>query len=409
MCTRWSDPQWIREELRRKWDSGRILQALLTEDDLFPLRLPLKRPKSNEVNENFAEVSHWIKRLRDHSRQGIGFGYELIEKEMVHRQSGRNLLPTHAIVPTVQDALRLLKKEREANKFLELAGGMTADWPALQEWAGRYPHKVLAAGDDWTGILAVMKWFSLNPRCGLYLRQLDIPGIDTKFIERRKGILTELLNIILPERAIDHNVSSFEQQFGLRIKPVQVRMRLLDQTQYIQGLSDLTIPVEQLKDWSPGADRVFITENEINGLCFPDTENSLVIFGLGYGVDILKAIAWLKEKEIYYWGDLDTHGFAILDQVRSFLPQTRSLLMEESILLQHRALWSVEDKPFLGQLTRLSPEEQRLLCSLQNNTWGKGVRLEQERISFQQVKQCLREKLIPKGSFAQSDVPGCPV
>lgn len=389
MCTRWSDPQWIREELRRKWESGRILRALLMEDDLFPLRLPLKRPKSNEVNENFAEISRWIKRLRDQSRQGIGFGYELIEKEMVHRQSGRNLLPTHAVVPTVRDALRFLKKEREADKFLELARGISVDWPVLQEWAGQYPHKVLAAGDDWTGILAVLKWFSLNPRCGLYLRQLDIPGIDTKFIEQRKGILTELLYIILPESTIEHSAPSFEQRFGLRVKPVQVRMRLLDQAQYIQGLSDLIIPVEQLTLLKPAVTRVFITENEINGLCFPVAESSLVIFGLGYGVDVLRAVTWLREKEIYYWGDLDTHGFAMLDQVRSFLPQTRSLLMEESILLKHRALWSVEDKPFLGQLTRLTPEEHWLLCSLQNNTWGKGVRLEQERISFQQVKQFL--------------------
>ena len=389
MCTKWSEPQWIREELRRKWESGRILRALLIEDDLFPLRLPLKRPKSNEVNENFAEISRWIKRLKDQSRQGLGFGYELIEKEMVHRQSGRNLLPTHAVVLTVRDALRLLKKEREADKFMELVGRMAADWPDLWEWAGQYPHKVLAVGDDWTGILAVLKWFSLNPCCGLYLRQLDISGIDTKFIEQRKGILTELLNIILPEGAIDPKASSFEQRFGLRVKPMQVRMRLLDQAQYIQGISDLTIPVDQLALLKPAVTRVFITENEINGLCFPDVRSSLVIFGLGYGVDVLRTVTWLKEKEIYYWGDLDTHGFAMLDQVRSFLPQTRSLLMEESILVKYRALWSVEDKPFWGQLTRLTPEEHRLLYSLQSNTWGAGVRLEQERVSFQLVKQIL--------------------
>lgn len=389
MCTRWSDPQWIREELRRKWDSGRILRALLTADDLFPLRLPLKRPKSNEVNENFSEISRWIKLLRDHSRQAIGFGYELIEKEMVHRQSGRNSLPTHAVVPTARDALRLLKKERKADEFLELAGRMSTDWPVLLEWASKYPHKVLDASDDWTGILAVLKWFSLNPRCGLYMRQLNIPGIDTKFIEQRKGILTELLSIILPEETIDHNAMSFEQRFGLQVKPVQVRMRLLDQAQYIQGLSDLTIPVEQLRLLKPAVTRVFITENEINGLCFPSTGSSLVIFGLGYGLDALRAVTWLREKKIYYWGDLDTHGFAMLDQVRSFLPQTYSMLMEESTLFKHRDLWSVEDKPFLGQLTRLTPDEHRLLDSLQSNTWGKGVRLEQERVSFQEVKQFL--------------------
>jgi hypothetical protein len=385
----WSDPKWIRDELSRKWDSGRILQCLVTEDELFSLRMPLKRPENADVNERFAEISRWINILRENSKKVIGFGYELIEKEIHHRQSGRNHIPTHAIVPTVQDAVRLLKKEREAAKFTVLAEAVKAEWPILQEWIRRYPHKVLAVGDDWGGVLAVLKWFSEHPRCGLYLRQLDISGIDTKFIEQRKGILQELLTIILAQDTIDETATSFELRYGLRVKPLQIRLRLLDCEQFVQGISDMVIPVEQLAAFCPTASKVFITENEINGLCFPDVKDSLVIFGLGYGVDVLKSVSWLKEKQIYYWGDIDTHGFAMLDQVRSFLPQTKSMLMDEDILLNHRALWSTELKPFLGQLTRLTAEEHRLFCLLQSNAWGKGARLEQERVAFSQVKRVL--------------------
>jgi len=386
---KWSDSKWIREELSRKWDSGHILRFMLIQDDLFPLRIPLKRPKSSEVNENFAEISRWIKMLKDNSKQTIGFGYELLEKEMVHRQSGRNLIPSHAIISSVQDALQLLKKEREAKKFLKLVQMIKTEWPILKEWLSKYPHKVLAFDDDWIGILAVLRWFSQHPRCGLYLRQLDISGIDTKFIEQRKGILSELLNIILPEDVINQNTQSFELRYGLRVKPVQIRLRLLDPEQHIQGISDMVIPVEQLAVFKPAVSRVFITENEINGLCFPDVEKGMVIFGLGYSVDVLKTVPWLTEKEIYYWGDIDTHGFAMLDQVRSFLPQSKSILMDESILLNHHDLWSVEEKPFFGQLTRLTEDEHGLLCFLQGNTWGKGVRLEQERVSFQQLQKAM--------------------
>ena len=386
MSIKWSDSLWIREQLRRKWDSGRILQSLLMPDDLFPLRIPLKRPQRSEVNENFAEISRWIQSLKKQSKQETGFGFELEEKEIVHRQSGRNLLPTHALIPTMRDALRLLRKEREGDKFLELARLIQAEWPVLQEWILKHPHKVLAVGADWSGILAVLSWFFSHPRCGLYLRQLDIPGIDTKFIEQRKGLLTELLNIILPEEAIDHSAPSFELRYGLQAKPVQVRLRFLDRRQYLQGISDLTIPVEQLAEFKSPVSKVFITENEINGLCFPDIKEALVIFGLGYGVEVLKSVPWLKEKEIYYWGDIDTHGFAILDQVRSFLPQARSLLMNERILMSHQHLWVREEKPSFTQLNRLTADENRLLSSLQNNTWGQGVRLEQERVSFQEVK-----------------------
>ncbi|UWG97976.1 DUF2220 family protein [Dehalobacter sp. DCM] len=395
MSTKWSDPKWIREELNKKWESGRILRSIFEQDDLFPLQISLKKPLRNEVNENFAEISRWIKLLKDHCKEKIGFGYELIEKEMVLRQAGRNQMPTHAIIPTVQDALRLIKKEYEANRFVELSRVIQSSWPNLDEWIGKYPHKVLDVGNEWSGILAVLTWFYDHPRCGLYMRQLDIPGIDTKFIEQRKGIITELLNIILPEDVIEKNVPSFEQRYGLRVKPVTVRLRMLDQEQYIFGLSDMIIPVEQLALLNPPVSRVFITENEINGLCFPDVRSSMVIFGLGYGVDVLKAVPWLKEKEIYYWGDIDTHGFSMLDQVRSFLPQTRSMLMDERILLNHHHLWSVEEKPFFGQLTRLTADEYKLLCLLQGNSWGRGVRLEQERVSFQQVRDVI-EIIIPR-------------
>jgi hypothetical protein len=392
--SKWSEPKWIREELNRKWDTGRILRYLIVQDDLFPLRIPLKRPKSCDVNEYFAEISSWIKILKDNSKEKIGFGYEVIEREIVHRQSGRNHIPTHVIIPTVRDALRLLKKEREADKFMEFTQNIQTEWLNLNEWIGKYPHKVLTVGDDWSGILAVLRWFFNHPRCGLYLRQLDISGIDTKFIEQRKGILTELLNIILPKDAIEQNSLSFEQRYGLRVKPVQVRLRLLDREQFIQGISDMMIPIEQLAAFKPTVSRVFITENEINGLCFPEVKKGLVIFGLGYGVDVLKTVAWLMEKEIYYWGDIDTHGFAMLDQVRSFLPQTKSLLMDERILLNHRDLWSVEEKPFVGQLSRLKTDEHRLFCLLQGDVWGKGVRLEQERVSFGQVQKVISEIIL---------------
>jgi hypothetical protein len=223
---------------------------------------------------------------------------------------------------------------------------------------------------------------------------LDIRGIDTKFIEQRKGLLTELLNIILPESGIEGNASSFEQRYGLQVKPFLVRCRLLDHERYLQGISDMMLPLEQFAAWNPSVARVFITENEINGLCFPPVKDGLVIFKLGYGVDVLRDTAWLREKEIHYWGDIDTHGFAMLDQVRSFLPRTRSLLMDETTLLAHRDLWCREEKPFLGQLTRLTADEYRLFCQLQGNVWAPGVRLEQERIAFACVQNAVatREK-----------------
>jgi hypothetical protein len=387
--TTWSDKQWIKEQLQRKWDSGQILRELLEPSDLFPLKMPLKQPQSKDINDNFAGIAQWIKTLKNNSKDKIGFGYELLEKEIVHRQSGRNSLPTHAVITSVWDAVLFLKKEHEANQYLEIVEFITKKWPLLKPWTAKYPHKALTNGNAWQGILSVLEWFKHHEKSGLYLRQLEIPGIDSKFIEQRKALFTELLNIVLRQEAITENAVCFEERFGLRIKPVQVRLRILDPEYYMQGVSDLTIPVEELALLDLGITQVFITENEINGLSFPLHKDSIVIFGLGYGVDILKKVSWLKSKNITYWGDLDTHGFAMLNEVRSFLPQTCSILMTEEILMAHKALWSVENKPFKSELARLTYAEQQVFHALQDDILGKGVRLEQERIDFKKVKAAL--------------------
>src|SRR5258708_40089230 len=38
------------------------------------------------------------------------------------------------------------------------------------------------------------------------------------------------------------------------------------------------------------------------------------------GLDRLAEATWLGAKTLYYWGDIDTHGSAILDRLRAFFP-----------------------------------------------------------------------------------------
>jgi len=387
--SKWSDSKWIASELHRRWDNGLIPRELLNYTGLFPLTISLKKPKNDDIATNFADVYAWIRALKDASKNERGYGYELLEKEIVHRQSGRNLVPTHAVIPTLEDALKLIKKNRDADNIQRATQLILSEWATLGEWVQKYPLKVLQYNDDWVGIMAVLRWFYEHPNSGLYMRQMDIPGVDTKFVEKRKRIFTDLLDRVLPEAYINQVATSFEARFGLCEKPTRIRMRFLDSKMFLQGLEDITIPVEQMITFKPDVSTVFITENEINGLSFPDVKDSLVIFGLGYAVDALKAVEWLKEKSIYYWGDIDTHGFVMLDQVRSFLPQTKSILMSEDILLSTRNLWVVENKPFMGSLSRLTEDEHQLLSSLQDNSWGEKVRLEQERIPFGRVLEAI--------------------
>jgi hypothetical protein len=276
-------------------------------------------------------------------------------------------------------------------------------------------------GDDWPRLLQVVAWLCEHPRPGVYLRQVDIPGIDSKFIEQHRSVLSQLLDLSLPLQAIDLEaigVSQFCQRYGFRDKPLRIRFRVLDPTWDIfstaQGgnvaggvaklgaqelvvreldVRELDVQVTQAAFAALALQpaRVFITENEVNFLAFPPVPGSLVIFGSGYGFDALASAQWLQACPVHYWGDIDTHGFAILDQLRAQLPHAQSFLMDRRTLMAHSAHWGVEPEPQLRDLQRLLPDEHALLDDLRHHRCGDKLRLEQERIGYGWVQQSLME------------------
>ena len=65
----------------------------------------------------------------------------------------------------------------------------------------------------------------------------------------------------------------------------------------------------------------------------------MLIFGGGYAVSRVAGLPWLRDVPLYYWGDIDTHGFRILDLLRSRFPEVRSMLMDRATLLAHESHW----------------------------------------------------------------------
>jgi hypothetical protein len=130
-------------------------------------------------------------------------------------------------------------------------------------------------------------------------------------------------------------------------------------------------------------------ENEITFLSVPVPTGGVVLWGKGFEVGRAGSMRWLAGSDVAYWGDLDTHGFAILNQLRAWLPQTRSLLMDRPTLLAHRHRWVTETAPTAARLDRLADDEQALYHDLVTERFGPRVRLEQERIDWTWVVERL--------------------
>ncbi len=391
---KWTDFNDIKLKLEKKWKNGEILRDTIEEQGLFPYRIKINVPDSNELSLEFERAIQWAQKLRDKEKSRLGYGYFLEEKEINYRIVGKNRIPAYVVIETTEDALRLLNKNSEAKMFQTICQEFFEEWrihphfESLKEWFLKDPFKVISKiGENSSKIILVIKWFENNPKHYIYIRQLDIEGIDTKFIEKHQSVLGELMEILLPKADFDLNQKKFEDRFRLRKKPTMVRFRILDKNDSIRVFRDITVPFEEFQSWDNDIENVFFTENEINFLSFPAFKNSIVIFGKGYGIELLRDVKWLKNKKVYYWGDIDTHGFNILSIARGFLPKIKSFLMTEQILTEHKALWVTEDKPFLSEIKNLTEQEQNLLSKLQNDYFGPKVRMEQERIRFKYLKE----------------------
>ena len=110
---------------------------------------------------------------------------------------------------------------------------------------------------------------------------MDIRGVHTKFIEAHRSVLSQLLDLVLPQDAIDQasSASQFAQRYGFLDKPVRIRFRILDPAFPLLpgGLAqDITLRADDFAQLEHNFSRVFITENEVNFLSFPEVPQGIV-------------------------------------------------------------------------------------------------------------------------------------
>lgn len=178
----------------------------------------------------------------------------------------------------------------------------------------------------------------------------------------------------------------FAGRYGFRRKPEYVRFRHVGSG---SPYTEMTASVDELTATPEGVTRAYVLENEVTYLAFPLAADAIVLFGDGYAVNILAKLGWLATLDLTYWGDLDTHGFAVLNRLRSRFPHARSIFMDRETLLAHQSQWVTEKTPTKATLDLLTPAEQDLYQDLVNGTFGPAVRLEQERVSFASLEHAL--------------------
>ncbi len=417
----------VRDRLRKRWNRGIYLTDATptldtafapgadvtptdtTDGAIFPLRESTGTISARALREHYEQIRTIAAEYRaaNHSTDtdtAAGAGSkDTLEVEWTPREDrhlGSNLIPTALHFPTVDALARFLGRPAIAQlkAYRKNASHLLAELPHLHAWITTHPMELTRITDTVDRLIAVTHWMQKTPRPGIYIRQIPVDGIDTKFVEQNRTILTQWWDILLPPDTLDGtratgtrptttgSINRFAQRYGFRTVPVTLRFRLLDPKKTIAGFTDLTVPVEELAaSPPPNVHIAFVVENEISALAFPPVTGGIVICGGGYSVAALAHVPWLKDIRLYYWGDIDTHGFAILNRLRSHLPDVHSFLMDRDTLTAHSSRWSRETTPSQADLPHLTQPERQLYDDLRHNHLAPGVRLEQERIDYSRV------------------------
>jgi hypothetical protein len=384
-------PDDIRELLKKKFINKHRewLKASVSGNGLvavqpvvvWPLEINLGVPAEQDALRQPDYVRAWISAWKPWQGRG-----SLVWSERHWRSLGTQSVPEKLILENPDTVAQWIGETARWSLAVNRFKALVQRWPALIDTLPRH-FNILADYDDvdFLSLSAILSWLCDNPRSGLYIRQVPVAGIDSKWLESRKSLVGELFAAIQGDTSEDRN---FFRLCGFKPQPQLIRIRILDRDlqSRFNGLSDISAPLDEVASLGITPALIFIVENIQTAFAFNDLKSAVVLMGLGYGVDVLGKIPWLHHTRCIYWGDIDTHGFAILNRARTYLPRLETVFMDEATLLGHRELWVEEKEQHAStELPLLTSAEQRLFQSLKNNIWGHHVRLEQERICWDEA------------------------
>ncbi len=340
----------------------------------WPLSLALGAPEEKEALADFEGTARWAR-----DWMNLATSLHIVTAQRSWR-TGSQLIPTHVRFDSAPELATFVGRAKEWNRANERLQELAGDWHAVRPLdRTTFTRLVSLSSLEWQQTREFLRWVERHPTSGLLPRQLPIPGVDSKWFETHRALCTALRRATAGDEGDGFGLRTLEKLLTLRVLDPQLRTEL-------GGLGDFSAEPNVLAAlrWHPRV--VIVCENLQCAYSFGDVEGAVVIAKQGYAVDVLSRLPWLASARIVYWGDLDTHGFAILNRFRSYFPRAESILMDETTLLDNRPLWANELDQNVQSLSLLTEPEQAVLEMLRSSTYGPSVRLEQERIPWAVVE-----------------------
>ena len=391
-------PAELRTDITRRL--GRTWATDLTgETASWPHPFPLGNPTKTELETGFTGFQQQVREWRDWARTHH-VGLTLTTRRVYGTTQD---IPTHATITDLAAAARLAGPEW-ANLLTRATTRLTtlqdpARFPAINttpdpngEPASSSPlARLLRATDTYTDtdfalLTTVADWFIRNDATGYTPRQVPIEGIHAKWLNTHQPHLLTLTG---------------RNTLGLLPRhPARIHFTYLDPTHRANGArwhDSATVGDPFTPAYTPTV--VLISENKDTAIHFPPTAGGVSVEGAGYGGTTAAAINWLTNTQrLYYWGDIDAHGYEILNGYRQDGLPVVSILMDPDTYDAYARYGTNHDQnnqPLTVRarrsLPRLTEDERVIYERLTDPAFTGYRRIEQERIPLAVAHAALQQ------------------
>lgn len=375
--------------------NGELYRQLVMKDEK-QLSIPLKPPiKLSEWHTNFAKGNAWLEGCQEIAARYPYFHFTYQNHRFVGM--GNASIPVRITFTDIPAIFRLIGRAEEASSYKKAYATVRETVSQLLPWMltskGIRTFKEPTTVHIYLAVLrSLVKFFQQQRETSaspLYLRDIRLAPVDTKFWERESSFILAVYQALYPEDGI-RNWTDLLTRLQLVRFPTQYAIRFLDDALRIHPkLEWFSSSPDQLDALDLHPRVIFLVENKTNFLRFPKVKDAILLFSSGKSIPyLLSCLNWLKEHpHIYYWGDMDEDGFEMLNRARSILPQIQSFLMEKDLLLryQNQLVFDEGLRFELAKLQFLTPMEKEAFLSLRSQ------RLEQECISEEDIHASLNE------------------
>jgi hypothetical protein len=343
----------------------------------FPHAFPLGRPTATDLKGDYAAFYARTVEWQDWAK---AHGGTLNYETRIAKGGTRQKVPTHVTASTIDQAAAMV-----AGEWPERLARARHRLSVLRE---QYPHatdfaRTLRLIDKYRAIdfellRAVADWYLEDPAravLGVTPRQVPLPGVHAKWLQGHKSGVQALTGLddlgLLPGH------------------PPRIHFTYLDPGYLASGArlhDSATVGDAFTPAYEPQV--VVISENKDTAIHFPPIPGGIAVEGDGFGGKTAANFTWLTGTPwLYYWGDIDTHGYEILNGYRADGLPVTSILMDLATYETYESYGTNTDKDNAAlrpgdpkPLSHLTDSERGVYLRLLDSDHHGHRRIEQERI-----------------------------